>query len=581
MAELIEENKSLRRKVNAQQKIINAVSGDQGSSHADEPRDQSFYSESATYEPEQEVAEQDAERGEQPDYLFTIREVYGTASESVLEASPHCLSDGAKLTPGKKPKMIFTQDTEAARRSLLAIVPTQYSHYLVRHHCNVLHWIHAVFHIPTFLSTHDGWIASIQRGQLTDQSYDFLSLYFAVISASLYFLDETEAMGLGLTKDAIKALPRLWFDISINCLHLGQYMVRSTIPILQTICVLPLVAHSFGMSAYLFSLLELAFNMAKDLNLHLLADESIYAASLGNVDSEMGKRIWACLDVAHCMHPSISQPYALLYPTSRTSPPANVDDAHFSDTVPAISRPLYQTTGVTHLIAMGQFANLYRGFNTEYNKETTTYARFLVAQKYGQKVGTILDSMPEHQPRPFEQYHPIVATAAAGEAFDYRPWSRFLSSSLIPQSRIHFFRWFLRPAYGDDRFREARKICLQASREIIERRCKPIPPLYQKNWHVSVNTIMAATVIATELLHGGHEESVKVGFRTEVNTAIDILRQTNTTNTIIPRGIELLQRMLAEEAAAAAWTQEGFWNSLAEISADEDLLALLLGNGSS
>ncbi|ODO11898.1 hypothetical protein I350_00682 [Cryptococcus amylolentus CBS 6273] len=555
MAELIEENKSLLRKVNAQQKIINAFSGDQGFSHADELRDPPFFPESAAYEPEQEVAEQDAERGEQPDYLFTIREVYGTAPES--------------------PKLIFTQDTEAARHSLLAIVPTQYSHYLVRHHCKVLHWIHAVFHIPSFLSTHDGWIASIQRGQLTDQSYDWLSLYFAIISASLYFLDETEAMGLGLTKEA---LPRLWFDISINCLHLGQYMVRSTIPILQTICVLPLVAHSFGMSAYLFSLLELAFNMAKDLNLHLLADESIYAASLGNVDSEMGKRIWTCLDVAHCMHPSISQPYALLYPTSRTSPPANVDDAHFSDTVPAISRPLYQTTGVTHLISMGQFASLYRGFNTEYNKETTTYARFLVAQKYGQKAGTILDSMPEHQPRPLEQYYPIVAT---GEAFNYRPWSRFLFSSLIPQCRIHFFRWFLRPAYGDDRFREARKICLQASREIIELRCKPIPPLYQKNWHVSVNTIMAATVIATELLHGGHEEPVKVGFRTEVNTAIEILRQSNTTNTIIPRGIELLQRMLAEEAAAAAWTQEGFWKSLAEISADEDLLALLLGNGSS
>ncbi|WVQ71113.1 hypothetical protein IAR50_000638 [Cryptococcus sp. DSM 104548] len=154
--------------------------------------------------------------------------------------------------------------------------------------------------------------------------------------------------------------------------------------------------------------------------------------------------------------------------------------------------------------------------------------------------------MPEFKPIPSEEYQPVVIKT--GKTFDHRPWSRFLFSSLIPQCRIHCF----------------------GTRDMFT----------SKNWHVSVNTIMAATVIATELLHGGHEESVKEGFRSKVNTAIDILRQTNTINTIIPRGIELLQRMLAEEAAAAAWTQEGFWNSLAEMSEDQDLLALLLGNGS-
>ncbi|WVQ71112.1 hypothetical protein IAR50_000637 [Cryptococcus sp. DSM 104548] len=179
VAELIEENKSLHRKVNAQQKIINSLSGGQAPEDGKGLRAKLFCPESTTSEPQQEAAEPDAERAEQPDYLFTIREVYGTAPGSILEAT-------------KQPVALSSQSS----------------------------------------------------------------------------------------------------------------------------------------------------------------------ASLGNVVFEMGKRIWTCLEAAHCMHPSISQPYALSYPASRTSPPANVDDTQSSDTVPVIPQPLSQTTGITHLIAMGQFANL-------------------------------------------------------------------------------------------------------------------------------------------------------------------------------------------------------------------------------
>jgi hypothetical protein len=40
-------------------------------------------------------------------------------------------------------------------------------------------------------------------------------------------------------------LPRFWFDTSLNCLQLCGFMLNPTLRVLQTICILPTIAHAF------------------------------------------------------------------------------------------------------------------------------------------------------------------------------------------------------------------------------------------------------------------------------------------------------------------------------------------------
>jgi hypothetical protein len=45
---------------------------------------------------------------------------------------------------------------------------------------------------------------------------------------------------------ALAALPRLWLDASIACLQQSGFITAPTLTALQTICLLPMVAHAHG-----------------------------------------------------------------------------------------------------------------------------------------------------------------------------------------------------------------------------------------------------------------------------------------------------------------------------------------------
>ncbi|WVQ84275.1 hypothetical protein IAT38_006427 [Cryptococcus sp. DSM 104549] len=531
LKELTVENKELHRRIAAQEKVIQNLlaSGDRGSygpgGGVDAPGPSGTVLNEVDEQSRATTVEPDAVPGlEQPDYLSIVRHLYGSLTGDEEE-----------------PKQIFTQASKTTLESLTMLVPIQYTDFLVRYHCNYLHWIHTVFHIPSFLAEHDEWIRGLRAGTGGAKSYPFLSLYFAIISCSLYFLGDAAPAELGITPEAIAMLPRLWFDVSINCLHLSEFMVRPGLQVLQTICVLPMVAHSFGASAYLFSLLHCGLGLAEDLKYHILVDGSSLAASMTPIHFELGKRIWSCLNIAHCMNPRSHEPFPLVLPPARSSPPANVDDVDLSDVFPVCPRPLEHTTDVSHLITMGYFAEFFRDCNTDTNRGLPLSVRFRRAKEFDKRLGELLDRHPDHKPIPGEVF---AEPGDLSAKLDYRPWSRFLYATLLPHSRIYLFRWFLRAAYSDSRYAEARTICLAAAREMTAIRRSGVPVL-----HVSSHTFMAALVVATELMHGGHDEITNAGFRAEIFEAIEMLASVKSPNAIVPRGVQILQQMLDEAAA--------------------------------
>ncbi|WVR09803.1 hypothetical protein IAU60_006879 [Kwoniella sp. DSM 27419] len=144
------------------------------------------------------------------------------------------------------------------------------------------------------------------------------------------------------------------------------------------------------------------------------------------------------------------------------------------------------------LLSIGRMAAVFRDFNQSFSTKQTLSAKFKCVQEHDARLMSILDDMPDLQPRD-EVYHP-----AQYDSFDYRPWSRFLWSTSLPPSRIMLYRWFLRKSYNDGRWTQARE------RESLRR---------------------------------------------EIIEVIDFFRTLSATSAIVNRGITLLEGMLGEADA--------------------------------
>ncbi|WWC62248.1 uncharacterized protein I303_104844 [Kwoniella dejecticola CBS 10117] len=577
LAQLAEENKALHRRINAQEKTIHAlldkyridqqaetneldakqallatVSLDVGEHEAksiytsdeiapatDISREDGEMSEAGSsgtgrsrsrrqsleYEQEQEVEEL-----EKVNYMSHVNQIYGMDARKDKDAGEGLIHISSYIGA-------ITLDT------LFSMVPVNCSSRLVKFHCDRLHWIHTVFHEPTFMQEHDEWINSMINQTPIAKSYDFYALYYAIIACSLYFMEEMEAELMGFSTGTTRFL----FDTSVNCLQLSNFMVNPTIPVLQTICILPMIAHAFDGSKYLGSLMHCALGLARDLDFHLLTASTRPEKFGGNVQSELVRRIWWCLTVTDSLRPEAHHPFHLCLPTARTSAPANIDDRELDNARQVISRPLSETTRVTHLLAIGRLAALFRDFNQSFSTKTTMKDRFKCVQDHDLRLQHLLDDILDLRPREEETYLPPEFVDGP---FDYRPWSRYLWSTSLPPSRIMLYRWFLGKSYTDTRWKQAREVCLQAARDTLKAWRKPVPSLFQKNWHVSSYTVIAGMVIALELINGGHEGTSWDSLRVEVLSVIELFKSLTTTkNAIITRGIALLEGMITEAEA--------------------------------
>ncbi|WVQ67471.1 uncharacterized protein L199_005671 [Kwoniella botswanensis] len=565
LAQMVEENKALHRKVNAQEKTIQnlmkkfgneqdqdqdddddeveGIEGRSGSTESQHQRDiGDTSSRYASLDRERDMGrasagtmeydgEPEQEEMVRMDYLKHLSQIYGIESKKYKEN---------ENVP--QPYSSFKNNGIQSLEALLSTVPIAQSSQLVRYHCQTLHWIHTVFHEPTFLREHDEWIDSFRMGRPIVKSYDYYALYYAIIACSLYFMDESSAMLIGFNQESVAVLPRFWFDTSVNCLQWGNFMLNPTMPNLQTICILPMIAHAFDASKYLGSLMHCALGSARDFDFHLATSATNPERFGGNIQTELVRRIWWCLAITDSLRPEAHHPFHLCLPTARTSPPANVDDYDLDDHKPVISRPLSQTTRVTHLIAMERLAALFRDFNQSFSTKTTINARFKCVQDHDARLQRLLDDIPDLKPREDETYYPINGS----QNFDYRPWSRYLWLTALPPHRIMLYRWFLGKSYTDKRWARAREVCLEAARATLSARKKPVPILFQKNWHVSSYTVIAGMILALELTNGGHDANERDHLKMEVLEVINFFRSLTDKNAIVNRGITLLENMVSE-----------------------------------
>ncbi|KAK4702336.1 hypothetical protein P7C70_g3889, partial [Phenoliferia sp. Uapishka_3] len=464
-------------------------------------------------------------------------------------------------------------DSSLAFQSLLDLVPVAHSNLIVEASLNAVDWIHCVVHVPSWLREHNEWIERMKRG-IGEVKEEWLAVYFAIISvrvttlvtgvnpkfplplqSGLYFLDQQLGASLGLSPGEIVSLPHLWFEASLEALHRSDFMASPTFEAVQVICILPMISHNFGASAYIESLLHMGLKIAQSLHLHLLGPETKDSPTDGLIKRELGRRAWMCLYIAES-HRDTTMPGSLYLPPALTVEPTNINDENLSDAHPMIPRPLKDSSLVTHLLAMGQHATIFRQFNTAFHAAPTLQDQYDVVLASDAKLLNLLSSFPSLLPT----LEPYPAEHNFRQRFDYLPMARFMWAMLLGPSRIMMYRSFLGRSYSDERFGDARKICIEAARGVLEERRRPIPQLYERPWHITAYTVLAGVILGTELIHGPDLSlSDRSTLHSEICEIIAILPRGGPSNKVITRGIELLERVLKDSQINSPPPIEKLW----------------------
>lgn len=537
--ELQEENKALLRKLAALQSVIDSTKLS--------PASQLTSSHGPTEEPQVDGVSMSEGRS---------LEITGDAASETLDdvtddGHLEILSSLAQLRgiiDWQPPTASSTPRNDDMLKQTLAIIEPAASTRLVEFHVTGLLWLHCSFHGPSFLETHQTWRLERELRVPAEKSYDFLALYFAVISSSLFFMDVEEAVQLGYAPAAIPILCKLLVGTAFHCLQNSDFMSNPTIQSLQAICIMSMVGHHHGHTTYLASLYHSAIEHCMRLGFHHLPRGSCPHDYLR---AELGRRIWTCLCLWESLDVGKFNSTALIYPTSDTLPPTNVGDDELSPQHECKGHPLNQTLQPTHLIAIGRLGQLSRDMYFALRTKQGIKARYQCMKQFDHKLTHLLDEFPDLQPR--EDEPSLTSAQFRAHLPDYRPWSRHTWSTVISSTRIVLYKPYLGLAYSKGgEWMEAREICLSAAQTLIRYRRRPVPTIFTKPWHVSSDTILAGAVIASELVHGGHPPNVKSVLLQEVTDCLEMVSTRGPSTAITDRGVALLSMMLRREQDAEA-----------------------------
>lgn len=161
---------------------------------------------------------------------------------------------------------------------------------LVDYHIQNLGWYHNVLHTPTFLhqcerlwsdgtETHDQWIA----------------VYCAVLSSAAWTLSNSSAAD-DFTPDMLELASAMMRQTRAS-LYSTDFLGSHSIFAVQAICIISMVAHSFGESDLMATLVNAGIRIAQCLGLHRVPDGVSSEPSGGEGmdvrwEGEVGRRVW-------------------------------------------------------------------------------------------------------------------------------------------------------------------------------------------------------------------------------------------------------------------------------------------------
>ncbi|KAI5477295.1 hypothetical protein MNV49_006516 [Pseudohyphozyma bogoriensis] len=328
--------------------------------------------------------------------------------------------------------------------------------------------------------------------------FSLYALSWIHCTTGAYFANRADLEAVGFQPDEAETLPRLWFDAAMEALDRSHVMIHSTLEALQAICVLPMLANTFGASAYISSLLHLGIRMAVGFNFHLLGPDAGEAWVADPVGHEIGRRIWICLTTAE------------------------------------------------RLLAVGRMTALARRHMIEMSSARTVQDMVRCSEAADARLVSSADFCPAltNDNDPYPKKADFDATMDP-PTFDYFPWARHQLKVFVTVERIHIHRWCVGKRTDKDLVGR-RKVCVECARSLIKHLGQEVPERFNKNWLSGTATFLAGAVLALEFLHGGGDVGPQDLLRAQVLEAVQILDKIPASpwNTVVPLGKSILTLMV-------------------------------------
>ncbi|CAK7235934.1 hypothetical protein SEUCBS140593_009449 [Sporothrix eucalyptigena] len=435
----------------------------------------------------------------------------------------------------------------------LLLTPQQTRAILHFHKLHVA-WMHNVVYMPFFVRECEAVLAAVSSSANIQHDSAWFSLYCAILCTGVYYMSESGHRQIGL--DEGFAVARALYQLTVEAITASDFMVVQSIYSLQAICVLVLVAHAFGDTRRMKVLLACANTIGQNLGhrLHLMGgpsddtNKSEPTISLDDaVDHEVRKRIWCFLCTQDWYLIASKKAYSIVPEHNTTPVPANCRE-DFEDVVveennakPMQDRPLSVQTQSTYMIFLYRLTSIYRGL---FDRLSAVHART------NNKANVVSDSFD----------HVLAADsrleAAMGEIEDVSrgsssaaQWRALVITSWHQRVMIH--RTFFCRSFQDKRYHYSRFVCLAAARKILRSYLETTSAVVTEIWSIPTHAISGCIILTLHALFTTEKYTLEKSDVDLVQGCLAVLRARPRPNSIVDRGIRIIQHLLKNTTLTA------------------------------
>lgn len=386
---------------------------------------------------------------------------------------------------------------EMEKQHLQVLIPTSRQILLlVEYHDECLLWYHGCFHGPTFQMELNKAIHVSDGLQLKSLDPRWSALLFSIMAASLTCASDSMAHSWGFPKAQKRYLSKQWYEASVSCLRLGNYMSQLNVYSIQAIQVLSMSAHTIGFSNNQFIIFGAAMRIAQNLGLQRLAhdpeldtlptDNAEISPSRKNIliKRETGRRIWTQMCIQDWFSIPSSDMYSINKQHFTTSKPRRVDDETM---LPAGDRiPVTMDSG--NLLC--EIASLMADFHDSVTTLSDPAAKYDQVLKYDSKMRALGTEL-----KPY--LFPTDISDASGPR--WVPWAKSAASIVQAHKIIMIHRSFLGKSFTDSRYTYTRWASVTASKIILrEAEIAEADVDRPAFWHDQVRSKLTISILASK-----------------------------------------------------------------------------------
>ncbi|TLD36003.1 C6 zinc finger [Venturia nashicola] len=410
---------------------------------------------------------------------------------------------------------------------LEALLPSKQNvRILSEFHGESLLWYHGSYNNFNFSdelrSFYEDYQGNVRHREL---NFQWLALLFAIMTGSITCASPSTAQSWGFDAAERFALSKRWYDATISCLNLANYLENHTIYSVSAIATLTISAHILGVSNTQSVLLAGAARISQSLGLHRLGEEQASQTCsdkerMRRRKRETGRRVWCQLLTQDWFSIPFSESYSLNPSFFDTAKPLNCNDSDMQtvpNTTPTITSYCNYLYDIAHLITQLQDAMA---------SSNTLYTKYEQVLKYDEKMRALATA---YMPTFLSTNAPVAST-----------WPTYIM--------VH--RKFLGLSFTNSAFVFTRRTCIAASKTILKEARAARDDYGPVLWIDQAFVVAAGIILSLDAFHRKPDEADFAEHQRLVSQAIDYLTQFPESKISI-RGLQLLSFLTSELDAIA------------------------------